>query len=84
MQLFKVILSHTSFKSFLCSLKLFFRINCLGHEKIVRALIELGAKVNAEDNNKETPLHRAADWGNSFIYLRSMFLVFIVFFPAYF
>ena len=33
---------------------------------MVRALIELGADVDAEDENKETPLHLAAVNGKSF------------------
>lgn len=32
----------------------------LGHKKVVRVLIEYSANVDAEDGNKETPLHRAA------------------------
>lgn len=35
-----------------------------GNEKVARALVELGANVNAEDNNKVTPLHKAAFNGN--------------------
>lgn len=38
-----------------------------GYEDVVRALIELGAKVDAEDNKKKTPLHRAAHWGKHFL-----------------
>lgn len=41
-------------------------VSFLGHEKVVRALVELGAKANAEDKNKQTPLHLAADSGKSF------------------
>lgn len=37
-----------------------------GHEDVVQALIEHGAKVEAEDNRKRTPLHRAANQGRSF------------------
>lgn len=35
----------------------------LGNEDVFRALIELGAKINAEDKNKQTPLHLAASQG---------------------
>ena len=34
-----------------------------GHVNVVRALIELGAKVDAEDKFKSTPLHWASDFG---------------------
>lgn len=33
------------------------------HVDVVRALIELGAKVNSEDLHKTTPLHLAAEGG---------------------
>ena len=34
-----------------------------GYEKIIRALVEHGAKVNGENNIKRTPIHDAAYWG---------------------
>lgn len=46
----------------------------LGNENAVRALIELGAKVDAEDENKETPLHYAAFRGKVFIGLRQRYI----------
>lgn len=55
-----------------------FLITSLGREKVVRALVELGARVDAEDGNKGTPLHSAAEWGKSLICLQSNILVLIV------
>lgn len=37
-----------------------FPIVYLGHGNVVRLLIQLGAKVDAEDENRATPLHKAA------------------------
>lgn len=37
----------------------------LGQEKVVRTLAELGAKVDAEDKRKRTPLHDSAYYGKS-------------------
>ena len=36
-----------------------------GHENVVATLIELGARVDAEDELEETPLFNAAFGGNS-------------------
>lgn len=46
-----------------------------GHEKVIRALIEFGAKVNAEDKNKMTPLHHAAYWGELLLYALAMSII---------
>lgn len=40
-----------------------------GHTDVVRALIELGANVNAEAINKTTPLHIAAIDGTSYLFI---------------
>lgn len=50
-----------------------------GYENIVRVLIEHGAKVNAEDDAKSTPLHEAAANGKVFS-LHSIFSRFIWYF----
>ena len=55
----------------------------LGDEKVVRALIELGAKVNAENNRKITPLHHAAFWGKSFAHLHLMNFQYSLFFGVF-
>lgn len=46
----------------------------LGHDNIVRTLIELGAQVDAEDKNKRTPLHHAAALGKSITHHHKIFL----------
>lgn len=51
-------------------------ISLLGNENVVRALVELGAKVDPEDESKRTPLHRAAYLGNSLINLQSGYSLF--------
>ena len=38
--------------------------NFPGHEKVVRALLELGANVDPQDTDRDTPLIRAAVWGS--------------------
>lgn len=38
---------------------------CPGHEHIIRLLVQSGAKVDAEDKSKQTPLHHAAIRGIS-------------------
>ena len=48
-------------------------------EKMIRVLVELGANLNAEDEEKRTPLHLAANWGKPFTYFHSFFLFFNVF-----
>lgn len=54
-------------KSF--SFRFCFLLNVLDNDKVVRALIELGANVNAKDNSEQTPLHEAAGYGKSLIHL---------------
>lgn len=56
----RVFLSHTSIRivHFPSEFRIF-PINFPGQEDTVRALIALGAKVNAENAKKETPLHLA-------------------------
>ena len=49
-----------------------------GHEKVIRALVELGAKVDVEENNKITPLYEAAANGKSFTNRDSVFLHFLL------
>lgn len=38
----------------------------LGHAKVANILIAYGANVNAKDIDDDTPLHRAASYGNAF------------------
>ena len=56
MQLNRVNRFHISIESFLIVVSPII----LGHEKVVRAVIEFGANVDAQDENRETPLIRAA------------------------
>ena len=44
-------------------------INFVGSEDVVRALIELGAKVDTEAEKKLTPLYWAAFWGKEITHL---------------
>lgn len=62
-----------------------FLISITGYENEVRALIELGATVDIQDANKQTPLHKAAEngksniWSHAFIYYFIVFLVWFYF-----
>lgn len=43
----------------------FFPLSISGHANLVKLIIENGGNVNAEDQDKKTPLHLAASGGNS-------------------
>lgn len=51
----------------------------LGHLDAVKALIEHGADVNAEDKDKGTPLHHSVLRGKSFSQLHPIFLSFFIY-----
>lgn len=38
----------------------------IGHDKVVQLLIDHGSNVSATDDDGDTPLHLAADWGDGF------------------
>ena len=59
----------------------------LGRDNVVRALVGLGANMNAEDRmHKETPLHYAVTWGicTSLTILKASIYVGICFFIIFF
>lgn len=55
-----------------------------GHEDVVRSLIRLGAKVDAETSSKRSAIYSAVSAGKSFSYLHCNDFRFIRFFPNIF
>lgn len=49
---------------------IFHSIYSLGHEKVVKILLENGTDINAEEMDKWTPLHLAAQTGERIKYIQ--------------
>lgn len=50
------------------------RLRFLGREKVAELLIRNGANVNQKDHQGKTPLHLAAEQGNSVIQINILFI----------